>query len=368
VIGSARWRARQASPRGREDVERDNVENEVRFHLDARAEELVAGGATRDEARAQALREFGDIDDARRYMSRLDGRTAAAARRRHQMDDLRQDLRMAFRRLRDAPGFTAAAVLTIALGVGMNAAVFSVVRAVLLKPLPFPQSDRLYMVYSANRTAGRLNATVSPVDLDDWRARRQAIQDLGGYFYAEGSSGLDWTGRGDPKRLSTVFVTPGFFTTLGVLPVNGRLPREDEMVRGGPDRVAVLTHAFWQREFGGTSVPSGATMTLNGESYEVIGVLPSDLRFPTEAADIFVPYSTIPDTGIPRLRQVRILSVVARARDGIGVAGVQADMARITQQLAAEYPDNRAWDAATLWSARSATDCWCSSGRSASSC
>jgi putative ABC transport system permease protein len=348
VIGSARWRARQASPRGREDVERDNVENEVRFHLDARAEELVAGGATRDEARAQALREFGDIDDARRYMSRLDGRTAAAARRRHQMDDLRQDLRMAFRRLRDAPGFTAAAVLTIALGVGMNAAVFSVVRAVLLKPLPFPQSDRLYMVYSANRTAGRLNATVSPVDLDDWRARRQAIQDLGGYFYAEGSSGLDWTGRGDPKRLSTVFVTPGFFTTLGVLPVNGRLPREDEMVRGGPDRVAVLTHAFWQREFGGTSVPSGATMTLNGESYEVIGVLPSDLRFPTEAADIFVPYSTIPDTGIPRLRQVRILSVVARARDGIGVAGVQADMARITQQLAAEYPDNRAWDAATV--------------------
>ena len=208
------------------------------------------------------------------------------------MDDLRQDLRMAFRRLRDAPGFTAAAVLTIALGVGMNAAVFSVVRAVLLKPLPFPQSDRLYMVYSANRTAGRLNATVSPVDLDDWRARRQAIQDLGGYFYAEGSSGLDWTGRGDPKRLSTVFVTPGFFSTLGVLPVNGRLPREDEMVRGGPDRVAVLTHAFWQREFGGTPVQSGATgvtMTLNGEPYEVIGVLPSDLRFPTDAADIFVP-------------------------------------------------------------------------------
>ena len=264
------------------------------------------------------------------------------------MDDLRQDLRTAFRRLRDAPGFTTAAVLTIALGVGMNAAVFSVVRAVLLRPLPFPQSDRLYMVYSANRTAGRLDAAVSPVDLDDWRARRQAIEDIGGSFYAEGSSGLDWTGRGDPRQLSTVFVTPGFFRTLGVTAVSGRLPREDEMVRGGHDRVAILTHGFWQREFGGAPVQSGLTMTLNGEPYDVIGVLPNDVRFPTDAADLFVPYSTIPDNAIPRLRQVRVLSVVARARAGVELGGVQAEMARITRQLAAEFPEDRAWDSATV--------------------
>ena len=204
----------------------------------------------------------------------------------------------------------------------MNAAVFSVVRAVLLRPLPFPQSDRLYMVYSANRTAGRLDAAVSPVDLDDWRARRQAIEDIGGSFYAEGSSGLDLTGRGDPRQLSTVFVTPGFFRTLGVTAVSGRLPREDEMVRGGHDRVAILTHGFWQREFGGAPVQSGLTMTLNGEPYDVIGVLPNDVRFPTDAADLFVPYSTIPDNAIPRLRQVRVLSVVARARAGVELGGV----------------------------------------------
>jgi predicted permease len=264
------------------------------------------------------------------------------------MDDLRQDLRNAFRRLRDAPGFTTAAVLTIALGVGMNAAVFSIVQAVLLRPLPFPESDRLYQVYSANRTAGRLDAAVSPVDLDDWRARRQNIQDIGGYFYAEGSSGLDWTGRGEPRQLSTVFVSPGFFTTLGIVPVSGRLPREDEMVRGGPDRVAVLTYGFWQREFGGAPIPIGQTMTLNGQPYEVIGVLPGNFRFPTDAADLFVPYSTIPDEAIPRLRQVRVLSAFARARGGVELAGVRTELQRITQQLAEEFPENRAWDSATV--------------------
>src|SRR3989442_15436082 len=107
------------------------------------------------------------------------------------------------------------------------------------------------MVYSANRTGARLEAGVSPVDLDDWRARRHRIEDLGGYFFAEGSSGVDLTGRGDPRRLSTVFVTPGFFTTLKISAVNGRLPREEEMVRGGHDRVVLLTYSFWQREFGG---------------------------------------------------------------------------------------------------------------------
>jgi putative ABC transport system permease protein len=308
----------------------------------------MAAGVPPGAAHAQALREFGDLDDARRYMSRLDQLTTAAARRRRYMDDLRRDLRNAFRRLRDAPGFTAAAVLTIALGVGMNAAVFSVVRAVLLRPLPFPQSDRLYMVYSANRTAGRFDAAVSPVDLDDWRARRQSIQDIGGYFYAEGSTGLDWTGKGDPRRLSTVFVSPGFFSTLGVIPVSGRLPREDEMVRGGHDRVAILTYGFWRREFGGAPIQSGLTMTLNGAPYDVIGVLPSDLRFPTEAADLFVPYSTIPDDAIPRVRQVRLMSVVARARDGVELSGVRTEMARITQQLAAEFAEDRAWDSATV--------------------
>jgi hypothetical protein len=258
----------------------DGVDDEVRFHLDARADELVAGGMRGEDARAQALREFGNVDDARTYMSRLEERSQTEGRRKRHMSEFGQDVRVALRRLRAAPAFTLAAVLTLALGVGANAAVFSVVNAVLFRPLPFPAAEQLYAVYSANRAAGQLQAGVSAVDLDDWRAQRQAIEDLGGFWYAEGSSGLDLTGRGDPRRLSGVFITPGFFSTLGVVPVQGRLPREDEMVRGGPDRVAVLSYGFWQREFGGASDTPGSTLMLGDAPFEVLGVLPAEFRFP----------------------------------------------------------------------------------------
>ena len=179
------------------------------------------------------------------------------------MGELLQDVRYALRRLRAAPGFATVVVITLALGIGANTAIFSVVRSVLLRPLPFPEAEQLYAVYSANRTAGLLRASVSPVDFDDWRAARREIADLGGYWYAEGSSGVDLTGRGAPRRLSTVFATAGFFSTLGLSPIEGRLPREDELVRGGADRVVVLSHRFWIQEFGGardavgTPVPIG---------------------------------------------------------------------------------------------------------------
>ncbi len=184
--------------------------------------------------------------------------------------------------------------------------------------------------------------------MDDWRAGRQAIEDLGGYFYAEGSTGIDLTGRGAPRRLAAVFVTPGFFTTLGVVPLEGRLPREDELVRGGHDTIALLTHSFWMREFGGAPAIVGSTLTLNNHPYDVIGVLPSDLRFPTGDADVFVAYSTIPDSGIPRIRPVRVLNVVARAKPGVNEDGVRAEMMAITGRLGQQYPEDRAWDAATV--------------------
>src|SRR6185295_12333262 len=143
----------------------------------------------------------------------------------------------------------------------------------------FPSADRLYAVSSANRTAGQLDASVSAVDLDDWRAQRRQIEDLGGYFYAEGSSGVDLAGRGAPRRLSAVFVSPGFFSTLGQTPLAGRLPRDEELVRGGADKILLLTHGFWMREFGGASSVINSRLTIGGASYEVIGVLRPDFRY-----------------------------------------------------------------------------------------
>ena len=329
------------------DIRRD-VDDELRFHVEAQVADLVAGGLSDAAARHQATREFGDVEDARRYMRRMDWRTERDRRRRDYVGELRQDVRYALRQLRAAPVFALTAIVTLALGIGANTAIFSVVSAVLLRPLPFPDPDRLYAVWSANRTANSLQAPVSPVDLDDWRAQRQQIEDLGGYFYSEGSSGIDMTGRGQPRRLAVVFVTPGFFTTLGVGPARGRLPREDELVRGGPDKVVVLSHGFWQREFGADPGVAGTSLTLNGNPYEVLGVLPQAFRFPTDQVDMYIPYSTIPDSGIPRIRPVRVLDVVARARPGVTQAAVQSEMDGIARRLAAQYSEDRAWDATTV--------------------
>jgi ABC-type antimicrobial peptide transport system permease subunit len=333
--------------RSRADIRAD-VDAELRFHLDTRVEELVAGGVTRDRAIRQAAREFGDLDDARRYMQRMDARTEVGRRRRDYMGEFRQDLRHTFRQLRSAPAFAATAILTLALGIGANTAIFSVVNAVLFRPLGFPDPDRLYAVYSANRTANSLQGPVSPVDLDDWRAQRDRVEDLGGYFYSEGSTGVDMTGRGQPRRLAAVFITPGFLPTLGVVPAHGRLPREDELVRGGPHFIAVLSHGFWRQEFGGDPAVVGTSVSLNGRPYQIVGVLPEAFRFPTDQADLFIPYSTIPDSGIPRIRPVRLLSVVARAKPGVTEAAVQAEMNAIAARLAATYPEDRAWDSTTV--------------------
>lgn len=322
-----------------------DVDEELAFHLEARTNALVAQGVTPDEARRQAEHEFGDVNDARRYLNQVDRKANAARRRRDYWGDLRQDTRYALRTLRRSPGFALTAIITLALGIGANATIFSIVNAVLLRPLPFPHPEALYKVWSHNPKDGMPQTGMSPVDLDDFRAQRQVLEDIGGYYYAAGGSGIDLVGRGEPQRLSAVFTTAGFYGALALRPVIGRVPREDELMRGGRDRVVVLSYAFWQREFGGDRNIVGESLTLGAEPYEVLGVLPRDLAFPARDVDVFVPYSTIPDESIPRLRMVRILDVVARARPGATLAQVHAETNAIAARLASTYPENAAWGA-----------------------
>ena len=325
-----------------------DVADELTFHLERRIADLTARGMPADRAARQAQREFGDVDEAAQYMRRMDARIERARRRRNLMGDVREDIRLAWRRLRRSPAFAVTAILTLALGIGANAAIFSVVHGVLVRPLPFPSPERLYALFSTNRTANMLQASVSAVDVDDWRRQRQVIDDLGAYYYAEGSSGIDLTGRGAPRHLSALFFTPGFLSTLAIRPAEGRLPREDEMVRGGRDTVVLLTYGFWMAEFGGSPSVVGTALTLGGRPYEVIGVLPRELRFPTDRADVFIPYSTIPDSSIPRFRWLRILSAVARAKPGVSRDAVQAEMNAIAGRLAREVPENQSWDGAAV--------------------
>ena len=323
-----------------------DVDAELRFHLDARTDALVAAGLSRDAARAQAEREFGDLPDARRYMIETDTDFERRRRRSDFVDDLLQDIRFAFRTLRNARGFAAAALVTLALGMGATTAVVSIVDGVLLRPLPYPDADRLVRLSLRNPKSGDLRPFVSPVDVDDWRERRKAFTDLGGTTYFNGLTGADLTGSGDPERVSIAFFTPGLFATLGVPPALGRAPRDDEAVRGGPDHVVVLSWRLWQRRFGGARTVVDSTILLGGEPYHVLGVMPRDFAYPAPTAEAWVPLSTVPDNAIPRIRDVATTLVVGRIRPEASPDAAAADVDRITAQLAAEYPQSTA-----LWSA-----------------
>ncbi len=174
------------------------------------------------------------------------------------------------------------------------------------------------------------------------------LADIGGFWYGDGASGVDLTGDGDPQRLSAAFITPGFFTTLEVPATEGRLPREDELVRGGPDNVVVLSHGFWQRQYGSSRSVIGSNITLEGKPYQVIGVMPPAFAYPSEHVDVYISYSTITDDMIPRIRPVRILDAIARTRPGTTVAAAGAELNTIAARLAAQYPEDAAWGEATI--------------------
>ena len=329
--------------RSRRQIDHD-VDEELRFHLVSRVEELVAGGYERDAAWEVARREFGNVEETRGWLREKDRAIDRSRRRKDMTDDLRQDLVFALRTLRKAPAFTTTAVLTLALGIGATTAIFSVVRGVLIRPLPYPDPGRLVRIWSASTEPDQGRFAVSPPDLDDWRARTESFAALGGAWWADGTSGLDLTGAGAPQRLSTAFVTAGTFDVLAVRPVVGRLPREEEMTRGGPNQVVLLSWGYWQRQFGGAPDAVGRTLQLNARPFEVIGVLPSEVAWPTKQADLFVPYVTIPDESIPYLRQVRVLGVVGRLQPGVSLEQGRAELAGIAGQLAGEYSSNRVWN------------------------
>lgn len=339
------------------------LDDEVRSFVEMAAAEKVREGVSRDEARRLAVLELGGVDQVKERVR--------AGRHGALLDAVGRDVRLAFRLFTRQPGFSATAILILALSIGANAAIFSVVRGVLLQPLPFPQPTQLVRVWSAftgeapsgrgaTGAADAAHGFVSPVDLDDWQAAvardgKGPIARIGGYWYAPGQSGTDLTGQGEPKRVSATFVTPGFFTTLAVPPALGRVPRNEEMVRGANDKVVVLSDAFWRRQFGAAAGVVGSRITLGGQTYEVLGVMPATFRFPAPQVDVFIPHSTIPDDSIPRTRAVRLLDVVGRLRPGATVERARASLRRIAARLAEAYREDRSWADVTVTPLHEAT-------------
>jgi predicted permease len=260
------------------------------------------------------------------------------------MNALLQDLRFAARSLARTPGFTIVALLTLALGIGVNVGMFSVVTGVLLRPLPYAEPEALVRLYQDGPGDGLFQGRVSAVDLEDWRAEAGSFREMAGYF--TGFSTV--TERGEAMELPAAHVTEGFFEVFGVPMRLGRpLLAEDSRSQR---RSVVISERFWRDAFGTDPGAVGSMLRIDGESFTVVGVAPSGFRAPARDTDAWLPFALLgPDQIGPRVRDARLLEVVARLRDGVDPAHAEAELSGVAARLAAEYgPTNADWGAASL--------------------
>ena len=255
------------------------------------------------------------------------------------MSAIRQNLRYAFRVLAKSPGFTIIAVLTLALGIGANTAIFSVVYAALLKPLPYYQPERLITIGEGriqNRWNEDLSSNASNPDFQDWKKTAKSFT----AFAAYSGDAFTLAGNGEPKNVFATQVTTNFFETLGVKPQLGREFLTSEDASDGP-HVAMLTDGYWRSDFGADPSVIGRTIQLDGKGVTIVGVLPRNFQFaPSNASPLWVPIHPSPD--LLSRRNLRWMRVVARLAPGVTTSQAQAEMDGITAQLAREYPQQDA--------------------------
>jgi putative ABC transport system permease protein len=292
------------------------LDDELRFHFEQQVEKYARSGLTREEARRRARLEFGGAEQIKEE--------CRDARGSQFLETLAQDVRYGLRMLRKSPGFTAVAGLTLALGIGANTAIFSVIDSVLLSPLPYPEPQRLM--------AMKHNDSLQNV-IDIQRQTRTLSQ--GGGVNIEA---MDYTGGTEPVQILAAYVDAGLLETLGVPPMLGRIMTPDEDVSGGPRNIVVSYH-FWQNFLGSDLHALGKTIPLSGNNYTVIGVMPAGFALPREHADVFVSLWVAYPEAAP-YRGVHFMRTYWRLKPGMTLSQAQADMSTIDQRLAEQYPDN----------------------------
>jgi len=264
-------------PPSGEDRIPEEVDDEVRFHLERKVEALVREGMPREEAEREARRRFGDLERVKAEMKSASRRREARMRREEWMEGVSMDLRYAVRQLARNPVFAVVAVLTLALGIGVNSAIFSVVDGVLFRPLPFPEPDELVVLWAdVTERGGPDDEWLSYANFHDVRTGAEGLEALAAW----GGARPVWTDPPRPRQLLGAQVTAGMFTrVLRVEPALGRPFREEEDVPGAT-AVVLLSHALWVDAFGADPEAVGATMTLNDRSVRVVGVMPDGFRPP----------------------------------------------------------------------------------------
>ena len=316
------------------------VIEELAQHLEDVYQRLVKGGASEAEAKSAALQELAADDLLQKEMRRSQTTfkeypVAGGPAKSNLIADLLHDLRYAARLQRKNPGFTIVAVIALALGIGANTAIFSVVNTILLRPLPYKDPEGLVMVWEDATKHGYPRDTPTAANFVDWRDQNQVFEGMA----AIADMSFNLTGAGEPARLEGRSVSANLFPLLGVEPQIGRVftTAEDQP---GAQHVVLLSYALWQRRFGGDPGIVGKALTLDGESYVVVGVMPARFQFPSSDDQAWVPIAFTQRQAANR--GTHYLQVLARLKPGVSLAQAQSEMSTIASRLQQQYPQANA--------------------------
>src|SRR5438132_11881505 len=291
------------------------INEEMRQHLDDEYHALRAKGVTHEDA---MRRLSPDVDEL-------------ASMRVRPVDSVTSDVRCALRALRKNPGFTAVVMLTLALGIGATTAIFTVVDAVMLRPYPYPDMDRIMILRETTR-AGQPISVAWP-NFQDWRDQNQVFEHFGVYRPMV----MNLTGGDRPERVISSVVSSDVFKAVGIRPAIGRAFMADED-KAGAARVAVVSDRFWRAHFNADPAAAGKSVVLDGQSHTVVGVMPPDMRFPSRLTDVWLPLGLVVQT-FPSARGAHPgLTVIAKLKPRVAAARAAADMDAIARRLEQQYP------------------------------
>ena len=314
----------------------DDLRDELSFHIAMQEQADRARGLDETEAARRARLALGGVEQTKEQ--------ARDVRPLHALSTFLHDVRYALRLIRRAPGFATVTILTVALGVGANTAIFSIVNGILLRPLPYAEPDRLVRLYLANPAQNVDDGVASVPDIDDWRARARSFSSIAGYSAIP----MILVGQGDPVEIGGAFFVGDLFGTLGAQPLSGRLLTEDDVHRKAMN--AVISERLWRTRFSADPTAVGSVMALGAKRFTIVGVMPASFRYPAATTDVWAPHSVFTDEEVgPRVRTQRGLEVVGRLAPNVNDERAQAELAGIAARLATEFPQtNRGWSAARV--------------------
>jgi len=301
----------------------DAMDREIAFHVDEQTQRYIEQGVSPTEARRRALLEFGGREQIKQSAREVQIWPAG--------EHLLFHLKAALRFLRKAPGFSLAVILTLALGIGANSAVFSAIDAVIFRPLPFPESDQL-LVLSQRDTQGRgANPFVAPVRLEDWNRMNSTFQAISGYY----TDDLSETSGSLPEKVTEALVAPRFLQVMGASPVLGREFTPQEEHWGGPFPI-IISYSLWQRRFHGDPGVIGKNLHIGGHSQPIIGVMPASFQFPSRDVDLWMV--SVPDAPFAQGRDATWFTVIGRMKPGVTIDKAMADLRAVQSQLGHQFP------------------------------